>query len=187
MARRNGSPAIASDGTLYFGSWDKTFYALHPNGTLKWKFAISYATESSPAIGADGTIYVGSGDGNLYAVNPDGTRKWAFATGSFVNSAPAVGADGTIYFGSGYPKANLYAVNPDGTRKWAFASGDGASFGSPAISATWPSPCRACRCNGCFSSCAARRRAPFPTAITSSSPPSSECISRWSASRSRGP
>jgi len=31
------SPAIASDGTIYIESWDSYFYAINPNGTLKWK------------------------------------------------------------------------------------------------------------------------------------------------------
>ncbi len=62
------SPAIGADGTIYFGSSDKYFYAVNFNGTLKWKFATSGTVDSSPAIGADGTIYFGSGDGNLYAL-----------------------------------------------------------------------------------------------------------------------
>ncbi len=32
-------PAIGDDGTIYFGSDDNYFYALNPDGTLKWKFA----------------------------------------------------------------------------------------------------------------------------------------------------
>lgn len=31
------SPAVDANGTIYFGSSDKTIYALNPNGTLKWK------------------------------------------------------------------------------------------------------------------------------------------------------
>jgi len=60
------SPAIGADGTIYFGSWDKNFYALNPDGSQKWVFATSNIVVSSPAIGADGTIYFGSHDKKFY-------------------------------------------------------------------------------------------------------------------------
>ena len=71
------SPAIGADGTIYFGSHDKNFYALKPDGTIRWTFATGGQIISSPAIGADGTIYFTSTDGNLYALNPDGSERGA--------------------------------------------------------------------------------------------------------------
>ena len=111
----SSSPAIGSDGTIYFGSADKYFYAINPNGTMKWKLGIGDGAGSSPAIGSDGTIYVG-GNINLYAINSNGILKWRFKTGDSVESSPAIGSDGTIYVGSndGY----LYAINPSGALKW---------------------------------------------------------------------
>ena len=105
----DSSPAIGSDGTVYFGSDDNYLYALNSDGSLKWKFQTGDSISSSPAISADGTVYVGS-DG-LYALNPDGSLKWKFKTGfwgNWISSSPAIGADGTVYFGSddGY----LYAI-----------------------------------------------------------------------------
>src|SRR5665213_2146883 len=32
------SPAIAQDGTIYFGSLDQGFFAVNPSGTSKWHF-----------------------------------------------------------------------------------------------------------------------------------------------------
>ena len=55
----SSSPAIGSDGTVYFGSYDNKVYALNPNGTEKWNFVTGNKLNSSPAIGPDGTIYVG--------------------------------------------------------------------------------------------------------------------------------
>jgi PKD repeat protein len=113
-----GPPSIASDGTIYIGSWDDYLYALYPNGTMKWKCKVGTGTETNPSIANDGTIYVGSYDGHLYAVYPNGTMKWSFSViGNIHMSSPAISADGTIYFGtddSGY----IYAVNPNGTEKW---------------------------------------------------------------------
>lgn len=34
------SPAIGTDGTIYVGSGDGKLYAINPDGTKKWEFAI---------------------------------------------------------------------------------------------------------------------------------------------------
>jgi len=122
-------PAIGSDGTIYFGSYDGKLYAVNPDGTKKWEFSTSSPIFSSPAIDADGTIYFGSWNGKLYAINPDGTEKWEFWTSSYIISSPAIGLDGTIYIGSNNGK--FYAINPDGTKKWELLIGD--IWSSPAI------------------------------------------------------
>jgi outer membrane protein assembly factor BamB len=64
----SSTPAVAADGTLYFGSDDGYVYALNPDGSLKWKYLIGDAVRSSPAIAADGVMYVGSSDYCLYAL-----------------------------------------------------------------------------------------------------------------------
>ena len=128
----DSAPAVAADGTVYFGCWDGNLYALRPDGTKKWTYQAAGFVSSSPAIGADGTIYFGSSGGNLYAVNPDGTLRWTFPTADWVDSSPAVGPDGTIYFGSW--DYTFYAVRPDGTEKWHFKTG-GQIASSPAIAA----------------------------------------------------
>ena len=58
-------PAIAEDGTIYFGAWDNNLHAVNPDGTSKWKFGANADIVSSPAIDEDGTIYFGGmGPGN---------------------------------------------------------------------------------------------------------------------------
>jgi len=124
------SPAIASDGTIYVGSYDKFLYAINPNGTLKWRYTTGDKIYSSPAIASDGTIYVGSLDNYLYAINPNGTFKWRFKTGDSISSSPAVGSNGIIYVGS--HDNYLYAINTNGTMKWKYKTGH-AVESSPAI------------------------------------------------------
>ena len=64
------SPAVADDGTIYFGSRDRRIFTpSHPMAGLKWTFPTGAWIDSSPAIGADGTIYFGSWDPNFYALN----------------------------------------------------------------------------------------------------------------------
>ena len=64
-----GSPSVAADGTVYFGSNDSKIYALHgATGDKLWEFKTGYWVKSGPAIGPDGTVFVLSCDGLLYAL-----------------------------------------------------------------------------------------------------------------------
>ena len=125
------SPAIALDGSIYFGSDDGKLYALHPDGSEDWNYTTGDMVRSAPAIGADGSIYFGSDDNKLYALNPDGSENWNYPTGGVVRSSPALAADGGIYFGSADGK--LYALNPDGSEDWNYTSGN-AIHSAPTIS-----------------------------------------------------
>ncbi len=42
------SPAIGTDGTIYFGSDDNKLYALNPTGTQKWNFTPGSFTTPGP-------------------------------------------------------------------------------------------------------------------------------------------
>ena len=129
------SPCLGEDGTIYMGVWPRGFYALYPDGVIKWVIDIPfmyewYEAKTYPAVGNDGTIFVGSSVGNLYAINPGGSIKWIFPIGSAIHSSPAVAEDGTVYIGS--DDFSLYAVNPDGSLKWRYVT-QGAIISSPAI------------------------------------------------------
>ena len=110
-----GAPAIATDGTIYFGSADNCD-AMHP---------------------VRGFLYAETDQGQNSV-----SQKWAFLAGGYVYIT-TVGSDGTIYFGTEPATATmsrLYAVNPDGSQKWQDAS-VGNSFlslqpGPPSISPT---------------------------------------------------
>jgi len=102
------NPSIAVDGTIYVGSYKK-FYAVYPNGTIRWTFDIGSDTViswSCPAISADGTIYVGTQidsvyGGDIIAINSDGTEKWRKRIcDDWIRSSPCIGEDGTVYIGS---------------------------------------------------------------------------------------
>jgi len=124
------SPAIAPDGTIYFGTFVGMLYAVRPDGSIKWTFRAGLEIKSCPAVGANGIIYFGSRDRKVYAIRPDGKKLWAFPTGAWVDSSPALAADGMICFGS-WDKS-FYALNADGTKRWQFQT-DGPIVSSPAI------------------------------------------------------
>ena len=126
------SPAVATDGTIYFGSDDGYLDALNPDGTFKWQYRTFDAVQSSPAVAPDGTIYVVTDHGSLFAVSPSGILKWSCQAGYRASSSPAVAVDGTVYVAS--YRDTLYAVGPDGTIRWRFNTGDEIES-SPAVAA----------------------------------------------------
>jgi len=131
------SAAIASDGTIYVGTFRGTLLALRDPGTglelaLKWSFHPEGASSfhTTPALGPDGTIYVGfstggatpEARGTLYALDANGTSKWTVDLGAGRQTAsPTLGPDGTIYVTSGTGK--LFAIDPQGKTLWTAQTG----------------------------------------------------------------
>ena len=128
----DSAPAVAPDGTIYFGTFKCKLWAVNPNGLRKWTFEAQDEIKSAPAVATDGTVYFGSRDRRLYALWPDGKKRWEFQTGGWVDSSPALTHDGTVYFGS-WDK-NLYALDAEGRKQWQFPT-PGEIVSSPAIGA----------------------------------------------------
>jgi outer membrane protein assembly factor BamB len=63
----DSSPAIDSDGTIYFGSDNHKIYALDSDGSLEWSYKTGDMVESALVIGPRGGLYVASDDLCLYA------------------------------------------------------------------------------------------------------------------------
>lgn len=124
------SPAVAPDGTVYFGADNGKLYAFDPQGQGKWEFPAGDAIVASPAIAVDGTVIVGSLDGQLYAVGADGVERWRFRADGKIVASAALGLDGAVHFGS--MRNTVYAVNPDGSKRWEFTADD-AIVSSPVV------------------------------------------------------
>ncbi len=124
------SPTIDSDGTIYFGNFDKKMFVIYPNGTLKWSYDMPENVQSSATIGDDGTIYIGCRDNKLYAFHPNGTMKANFSTGGAIISAVALLENDTMYFGS--MDGRLYAIDTNMSLKWSHLTGNGI-YSSPAV------------------------------------------------------
>src|SRR3989339_841327 len=138
-------PIIGEDGTLYVGSGaygDTTnyFYAINPDGEIKWKFSTGNPglIESGYLINNEGTIFFGSQSGwlcarsvvfspdgntmyttgkdsNLYALNLDGSIKWIYQCAVGLRLPLLVDNSGNIYF------------LPGCKRPWALVSLDSTS------------------------------------------------------------
>jgi eukaryotic-like serine/threonine-protein kinase len=149
------SSAAVVDGTAYFGSDDRSLYAVDiATGLKKWSFATGGIVRSSPAV-SGGVVYFASYDGEIYALDAkSGAKKWAFETQGerhfearglhgfkpstqtipdfwdMYESSP-VASDGAVYIGSG--DGNLYVLDAaTGALRWKFATGD-VVHSSPAI------------------------------------------------------
>lgn len=134
-----GEPCIASDGTIYFGSWDTFVYALNPDGTLKWKSQTdgSIAPLASPTLSADErTIFVGSGDpnkskgGTLYAIRSDGTLLWQKKLDQARVSGAVAGSDGMVYAAA---VGRVFCYSATGTKIWESIDGTAGSL-APSLS-----------------------------------------------------
>jgi eukaryotic-like serine/threonine-protein kinase len=126
------SPAIAADGTIYFGSHDKKLYALKPDGSKKWEFATGGPITSSPAIDYSGNIYFSSVDGKFYVLNPDGKLRWSLRTGGITESSPVLANDGSIYICINDSRA---AISADGKIKGSHIIPDNLLDPTPAVGA----------------------------------------------------
>lgn len=137
------SPVVDSAGTIYIGADNGTFYALYPNGTLKWALpSLPYYTLSSPTIGPDGTIYMllgtpdNFGPTNVEALNPaDGSLEWEYSSSySYTNGSTPAFSNGNLYI-SGFNY--VFALSSTGTFEWATSVLSGQEAGilsSPAVS-----------------------------------------------------
>jgi outer membrane protein assembly factor BamB len=118
-----GNVAIGPDETLYAGNTNFNYYAVNPDGTLKWTYATGSNNWSQAAFAQDGSLYWGSLDTFGRAVDPGGMEQWRKMTLGFIAASAAVGSDGTVYLGSF--DSSLYALDPaTGARRWRFGTGD---------------------------------------------------------------
>ncbi len=132
------SPAVASDGTLYFGTEGNNagrILALRPDLTLAWQFTTSDWVDSSPLFGLRGYVFAATWDGELLAFQPEGGLRWSYSLGGIILSSPAMAVDGTLYVAT--DDGILYALDPYSNPtapviQWAFLS-KGKFISSPAI------------------------------------------------------
>jgi outer membrane protein assembly factor BamB len=118
-----GNVAVGFDGTYYSGNTNFLYYAINPDGTLKWTYPTTSNNWSMAAVGDDGSLYWGSLDTYVRSVAPDGKEIWQARTLGFVAASAAIGSDGTVYIGSF--DSNLYALDPQtGAVKWKFPTSD---------------------------------------------------------------
>lgn len=122
----SGSPALASDGSIYIAESFSTvgaFHAFSPPGRILWTYytSIYQSGSSSPAIGPDGTIYLTAGNGlyALYGTNGLMQSSWPMFrrnpahTGRVIQrgmAKPQLLADGNFGFNVNVETGRTYQV-----------------------------------------------------------------------------
>lgn len=125
------SPAIGPDSTIYVGA-GRHFYAVRPNGTLKWRDSLSAMVQSCPAVANESTLYVVAG-ARLYCVGTDSVVRWRRTIGGSNYCSPAVDAEGNIYVGTANgASSTFYCIGPDSTVRDSQVIGNDI-WSSPAI------------------------------------------------------
>ncbi len=125
------SPAVLGE-TVFFGSWDRRFYAVEAKtGRERWKFKTGGRVVSDPAI-SEGVVFFGSEDSLLYALDAaTGNELWKYQAVTAVSSSPVV-SNGSVFFGS--RDGIIHAVEAKtGQPVWQFQT-SGASSKTPSVS-----------------------------------------------------
>ncbi|MCX6032436.1 MAG: PQQ-binding-like beta-propeller repeat protein [Chloroflexi bacterium] len=118
-----GNVALGCDGTIYAGNTNFNYYAITPDGQLKWTYATAANNWSIAGLGDDGALFWGSNDTFVRRVDPAGREQWRKRTLGFIAASAAIGSDGTVYIGSF--DSYFYALDGrTGRVRWKFKTGD---------------------------------------------------------------
>lgn len=96
--RRPKGPAIAADGTLYFGT-DGGLTALAPDGTERWTARIG-TVPSSPSLTPSSDVAVVTRGGLVALITPAGVMRRSTDLGAPARGSPLVLDDGSILVGT---------------------------------------------------------------------------------------
>jgi len=121
----NTWPALASDGTIYFGDGENTLHALDPQGQELWQ--APEATLGRMTVGPDGNVY-STYEATLLSFDAQGHERWrvdAFDWQDARLDEIAIGPDHTLYVSyvtglTSQTSSGIQAYTPNGELKWAF-------------------------------------------------------------------
>lgn len=134
-----GQPALqepVSDmtGTIYVGTAASfaagdaspgSFYAVNPDGSLRFLFRTLRGIASSAAANQFGHVVVGDMGGNVYCLAPDGKQLWRQRlSGPAIYGGPLIDEDGIVHIvthvmsGNTMVSSTLCRLDPVGTVSW---------------------------------------------------------------------
>jgi outer membrane protein assembly factor BamB len=119
------APLVASDGSLYFGT-DKTFYAIDPKGTIRWRKPFPRLIYPLPALTPDGLLLFTDGRHTLFCLDKDnGDTLWEFVTDGFISDYPMALPDGRVVISCHSAGKNfVYLLNSEGEIEQSFYLSD---------------------------------------------------------------
>ncbi|MCD6327417.1 PQQ-like beta-propeller repeat protein, partial [bacterium] len=116
-------PAVANDGSVYFGTRNSTLYCLSPDGLLDWTFrpeGTASWIQSAPTLDHNERVYFTVSSNGLYCLNSDGSVEFSYPIQKSCYTSPILMPDGSIAF---YERAEagpqITRLNADGSKRWA--------------------------------------------------------------------
>jgi len=120
------NPAIGPDGTIYI--YNCYFYAIKPDGTLKWAlynypapltwsrfYAELYQLPDTYMVDKDGTVYLAlsyGSFGSVWALNPDRSHKWEWFDPKGIPTSMVVAGNGTLVVGDSAGYIHILSDSP---------------------------------------------------------------------------
>lgn len=114
------SPAIADDGTTFFGAQDHRAYGIDAYGKKVFAVDLGADVDGSPAIGDDGAIYVGTDNGEVVRLDAHGSVVWSTPVGGFVRGVLSIARNGDVLAGVYGPSPRQVRIAPDGRVRGSF-------------------------------------------------------------------
>jgi outer membrane protein assembly factor BamB len=127
--RAYATPCVGEDGTVFQGSDAKKFFAISPEGTVRWALDTDGDADTGPAQTTDGMVVFAAGR-MVYGVTPHGQVGWRFAAKRKVFAAPAIDSSGRVFVGS--QDHHVYALGRDHRAIWSVDL-DADVDGAPAV------------------------------------------------------
>lgn len=112
-ARVFASPIMGHDGTIYIGSLDGQFVALHPDGSLKWRYSAGQKIYPSALVAGSSVIF-GTNQKELVSLSLHGQPRWKLPLQDVVDASATLGPDGNVYVVAD----GAYAVDLLGRLRW---------------------------------------------------------------------
>jgi len=111
--------SVDENGVAYAGGYDPYFWAINPDGTLKFRVTLSDSFRGHTCIDTEGNTYVFDWSGMLYKISPEGEVLWSIGPLEYL-CAPALTVDekGDIYFTNAEYRCYIWCVSSTGSVKW---------------------------------------------------------------------
>ena len=112
-ARVFASPVAGHDGTVYVGSLDGQFVALHPDGSLKWRYSAGQKIYPTALLAGTSVIF-GTHQGELVSLSLQGQPRWKLPLQDVVDASATLGPHGRVYVAAN----GVFAVDLLGRLQW---------------------------------------------------------------------
>lgn len=125
------APAIAEDGSLVVGGYNKILYGLSAAGQQTWSFAEAKNPYVGSVLVTADRIYAPNGNGTLYALDRNGQKVWEFKSKHSLWAQPVLKGDCLLVAALDH---HLYCLDPQsGEELWKSEDLGGGIVDAPSV------------------------------------------------------